>query len=186
MKKTKIKDIFIINNLFSKDELTKVHQCLELITWLDDPNSSNKYIDMGPQGPGIPECSYAADKLTEKNNVLKKNIEKDFQCTLADEGMGTIVKYAPGWTLNYHADCWSDLPTYSGHPSRDISSVVYLTDDFEGGTLLFPDLDIEISPLAGSAVYFPSDEQHMHTVTEVISGNRSTCTGFWHILDRSL
>jgi predicted 2-oxoglutarate/Fe(II)-dependent dioxygenase YbiX len=182
VKKTRIKDIYIINNLFSSEEMIKIQECLNSMEWSKDEFSDNKYVDLGKHGLGINECQETGFILHEKSNLIQKNIEQDFNCRVGEEGMGTIVKYSEGWVLPYHADCWSNLPTYSGYPTRDISSVVYLTGDFEGGSLLFPDLDIEIEPLAGSAVYFPSDEKHMHTVTEVKSGNRATCTGFWHIL----
>lgn len=184
MKKTRIKDIYIINDLFSKQEMDSIHECFASMSWGKDELSDNSYADIGNHGLGLPECTIAGRILTEKNNVLKKNIEKDFNCVVGEEEIGTIVEYVPGWTLPYHADCWSSLPTYAGYPSRDISSIVYLTGDFQGGSLLFPDLGVEIEPLAGSAVYFPSDEGHMHMVTEVKSGIRAACTGFWHILDK--
>lgn len=182
MKKTKIKDIFIINNFFSSSEIELLNKYLNAVNWKADGNSINQYADTNGDAP---ECVGISSLLEQKNSFLKENIEKDFNCSLGEEAPGTIVRYAKGWSLPHHADCWSNLPTHGGHPSRDISSVIYLTGDFEGGSLLFPDLDIEIQPMGGSAIYFPSDENHMHTVTEVISGNRSTCTGFWHILDRS-
>jgi len=176
MRKTKIKDIYILNNLFTYQEIKDVRLALDKSDWSDDELSPNSYTTI--------ESASENRILVEKNLILKNNIEQDFLCQVGEEGIGTVVRYEVGWTLEYHADCWSDLPTYTGYPSRDISSIIYLTDDFEGGNLVFPDLDIEIEPAAGSAIYFPSDEKHMHVVTEVKSGNRSTCTGFWHILSK--
>lgn len=176
MRKTRIKDIYILNNLFTDQELQSMSFIMDTCNWLDDEFSINKYVDVTSE--------LGCQILQEKNSVIKKSIEEDFLCEVGEEGIGTIVRCVPGWELELHADCWSDLPTYTGYPSRDISSVLYLTDNFEGGNLVFPDLDIEIEPKAGSAIYFPSDEDHMHLVTKVESGNRSTCTGFWHILNK--
>lgn len=187
MRKIKIKDIYIIAGLFTHEELKTVHDCIGEAIWSDDELSDNQFFEVGEQGEILGEgssCRVASLILEEKNKIIKENIEKDFNCTVGEEGIGTVVRYTPGWTLEYHADCWSDLPTYSGLPSRDISSILYLTENFEGGSLVFPDLDVEIQPLAGSAIYFPSDEDHMHTVIEVESGDRSACTGFWHILNK--
>lgn len=185
MRKTRIKDIFIIHDLFTPEELSVVQECLQVVTWSPDLKSPNFFVDIGREQADHSKILQDTTRILElKKDLIKENMEKDFSCTVGDEGIGTVVKYHVGWTLEYHADCWSGLSTYAGYPSRDISSIIYLTENYEGGNLVFPDLDIEIEPCAGSGIYFPGDEEHMHEVTEVLSGDRSTCTGFWHILDR--
>ena len=182
MRKTRIKDIFIVHNLITLDEMRVIHECLEKITWLPDTNSLNEHADIGRLGNKGGLWQTTSSILENKNFLIKENIEKDFSCKIGYEGMATIIKHHIGWTLEYHADCDTGISTYSGYPGRDISSILYLTENFEGGNLVFPDLDIEIEPSAGSVVYFPGDRKHMHEVTEVLSGNRSTCNSFWHIL----
>ena len=55
---------------------------------------------------------------------------------------------------------------------RDISVVYFLNDDFEGGELFFPNLDLLIKPEAGTLVCFPSDHNYIHGVKPVTSGRR--------------
>jgi predicted 2-oxoglutarate/Fe(II)-dependent dioxygenase YbiX len=55
---------------------------------------------------------------------------------------------------------------------RDISVVYFLNDDFEGGELFFPNLDLLIQPEAGTLVCFPSDHNYIHGVKPVTSGRR--------------
>ena len=57
---------------------------------------------------------------------------------------------------------------------RDVSVVYFLNDDFKGGELVFPHLDLLIRPEAGTLVCFPSDHNYIHGVKPVISGHRYT------------
>jgi predicted 2-oxoglutarate/Fe(II)-dependent dioxygenase YbiX len=54
------------------------------------------------------------------------------------------------------------------------SVVYFLNDDFSGGELFFPVLDLVIQPEAGTLVCFPSDHDYIHGVRPVTSGRRYT------------
>lgn len=56
------------------------------------------------------------------------------------------------------------------------SAVIYLNDDFEGGSLYFPRLNkFEYLPKAGQLVIFPSQGlQYMHRVNAIKSGKRKS------------
>ena len=57
-------------------------------------------------------------------------------------------------------------------PQRDYTGLAYLNDDFTGGELVFPDLDIVIVPKPGLLVGFPSNHKFVHAVPKVLSGKR--------------
>lgn len=57
---------------------------------------------------------------------------------------------------------------------RDISVVYFLNDDFAGGELFFPNLDLLIKPEAGTLVCFPADHNYIHGVKPVTAGRRYT------------
>jgi len=57
-------------------------------------------------------------------------------------------------------------------PQRDYTGLAYLNDDFRGGELVFPDLDITIAPRPGLLVGFPSNHEFVHAVPKVLSGKR--------------
>ena len=57
-------------------------------------------------------------------------------------------------------------------PQRDYTGIAYLNDDFTGGELVFPDLDIVIVPKPGLLVGFPSNHKFVHAVPKVLSGKR--------------
>lgn len=174
MRTTRIGEIRVINGLISHGDVVKLRGIIEASELMREDNNPNEYLNMSD--------STGSSILLRAQNTLKLHIEKNIGQAISDEGIGTIVKFGIGWELPYHCDQWSNLPTYSGAPRRDISSVVYLSDDFAGGEIEFPDLGVSIEPSAGSAIYFPGTEQFMHQVNKVTSGARLTCTSFWSIL----
>jgi predicted 2-oxoglutarate/Fe(II)-dependent dioxygenase YbiX len=56
--------------------------------------------------------------------------------------------------------------------------VLYLNDEYSGGEIYYPNLDIEIKAPAGSLVIHPSDILHTHGVRKVLGGSRFTMTMF--------
>lgn len=65
---------------------------------------------------------------------------------------------------------------------RDLSVVCFLNDDFAGGELVFPDLDLSIEPRAGTLVCFPSDHNFIHGVNPVRAGHRYTLVSWLRIV----
>lgn len=176
------KKLYIVNNFFNIEELNLLKSSLANVTFIQDEQSThNRYVDVSKIS-NSEQSTQLSDLLEEKKKVLKNLIESFYQCSIGEEYLGTIIQYGKGWRLPRHADCWSNLPTYSGYPSRDISSIIYLSDNFVGGNLFFSDLELNIEPSEGSAIIFPSSEDYMHEVTEVISGDRLAITSFWHIM----
>jgi hypothetical protein len=51
--------------------------------------------------------------------------------------------------------------------NRDITCVVYLNDDYQGGEVYFPFFDIEKRPNAGDILMYPGSWQYLHGVKKV-------------------
>ena len=70
-------------------------------------------------------------------------------------------------------------------PNRQIASVLFLNDDFDGGGLQFPNVKdatgspLTIKPKAGQVVVFGGDPRYLHAVTEVTRGERYVMT-LWY------
>lgn len=71
--------------------------------------------------------------------------------------------------MSQHADSWMDS---DNTVIPDISLVMYFTDDFEGGQVVFGAIDKTVEPKAGDIIVF--DSNTLHGVNNVISGNRIT------------
>ena len=83
-----------------------------------------------------------------------------------------------------HAD--NSNPNGSAHPTpfRKYASIVYLNDDYEGGNLFLPPLQIEIKPKKGLMVGIRGDRTHEHGVRNVTRGTRFTMPA-WYTNDVS-
>ncbi|KAJ8392916.1 hypothetical protein AAFF_G00071200 [Aldrovandia affinis] len=70
--------------------------------------------------------------------------------------------------------CWREPPAFT---HRDLSALLYLNDDFEGGDLFFTDRDAKtvtatVKPQCGRVVGFSSGPVNPHGVTAVTAGRR--------------
>ena len=83
-----------------------------------------------------------------------------------------IVRWTSGG-LQGHRDGHEGMPTEDNklRLGLPISSLVYLTDDFDGGELYFEDFDYGFKPSAGSLCMFPSF--YMHQVTSIFPNEGS-------------
>lgn len=84
--------------------------------------------------------------------------------------------------MNPHtAEAAKKMPEEYRPKTSKYSFLIYLNDynkDFTGGLLNFPDLNFQYKPKAGDIIFFIGDEDHLHEVTEVLSGDRYTIFGF--------
>ena len=97
----------------------------------------------------------------------------------------------PVFTDSLHLMRWSEgmsmdpcavraHPDGSPHPAafRDFASILWLNDDFEGGDVYFPRLDLVVKPCAGLLLAFTAGWHHEHGVTEITRGEQVTIPGF--------
>jgi hypothetical protein len=89
----------------------------------------------------------------EINNFNKENL--------------ALLKFEKGLFLRPHIDTESA-------ESNHIASIYYINDDYIGGELCFPDFNINIKPIPNSVMFFPGNENYLHEVRKIISGDRFT------------
>jgi predicted 2-oxoglutarate/Fe(II)-dependent dioxygenase YbiX len=84
-----------------------------------------------------------------------------------------FLHYTTGGKYDVHNDS-EDI--VDGHLKRvcerDLSILIYLNDDYEGGELEFPDWGIKLKPKAGTVLCFPSYIEFSHKVHPVTKGER--------------
>lgn len=82
-----------------------------------------------------------------------------------------VLKYRVGDFFSAHTDASHDWP-------RQLSLVYYLNDDYEGGELEFPHLDLSVKPLAGELIIFPSNYLFLHSAKKVTAGVKYSVINF--------
>ena len=86
-----------------------------------------------------------------------------------------LLRYTPGGYYRYHSDAYYLVPESAAWRKvvdRDISILLYLNNDYEGGELEFKRFSYTLKPRAGMLVWFPSDVRYEHMAKPVISGER--------------
>ena len=79
------------------------------------------------------------------------------------QGVGSIQRQYEGVSLSYHVDSLSN-------PLVVFANVIYINDDFIGGELHFPTIDITYRPEKGALIVFPSADDYLHGVLPVGPG----------------
>ena len=81
------------------------------------------------------------------------------------------------YDVHEHYDCHNDSESFVNGKltrvvERDISVLLYLNDDYQGGEIEFTQLGITIKPTAGMMLAFPSYAEFEHKVNPVTQGVR--------------
>jgi len=128
------------------------------------------------------------EKMSELKNVYE-DVDAALKKCLADyesrynfkmEFMEAInfVKYNPGQHFSVHTDHgFSYICT--------LSSIVYLNDDYEGGELWFPYLEINFKPQKGDIIFFPSTYIYAHGARPVESGTKYSAVTMFDYKDNN-
>jgi len=86
-----------------------------------------------------------------------------------------------GQSMPVHSDAEtpSGLPAIAGGFYRyNITAIAYLTDEYLGGEIVFPEFDnLKIKPRAGDLLLFPS--RYRHCIDNLVSGDRYTMPMFF-------
>jgi prolyl 4-hydroxylase len=94
----------------------------------------------------------------------------------------SILRYREGQFYKRHVDNILLSSRFQevdeGIPTRDISIVGYLNDNFEGGETYFDRQDLKVRPEAGAILVFPSYFTHPHESLPVTKGEKYAFTSW--------
>ena len=128
-----------------------------------------QYVDINP---------ILEDLFLLYKNVIENVINPFYNIKIHDSEIPQLLCYNVGGHYNSHIDSEALWKTPTGELiwrkvfDRDLSTIIFLNDNFEGGELVFPELDITIKPKKGTLICFPSGRNYLHQVKPVTSGER--------------
>lgn len=111
-------------------------------------------------------------------NLVFNIINPFYEFEVKDSEIPQLLYYGQGGHYLPHIDGYAEWMNPDGTKvwrksvDRDLSVVIYLNDDFEGGDFVFPDLNIRVRPKAGMMIAFPSTPHYLHGVEPVTKGER--------------
>ena len=167
----------------------------ELIQHIESSSSEDLSVFDAQETNRTGRTSWAVDKTTRDTQIVPMGnlypkietllrecvsqiINPFYNIEVNSSEIPQILSYSIGGHYKPHIDGESIWVTPRGEKiwkkstDRDISTVFFLNNNFEGGDFVFPDLKIRIRPEPGMMVCFPSNHHYMHGVEPVTRGKR--------------
>ena len=102
--------------------------------------------------------------------------------TTSNRELIQVLEYVKNQKYTWHIDASPQPNSKEYH--RKISVIIYLSDDFEGGTTKF--VHQEYKPPIGHALIFPSNWCFPHTGTTVTSGRKRVAVTWYYVHDNNV
>lgn len=168
--------IHIIHGFISDDKCNEIRSDLNKKLW----DAADPFIQTGFSVPEEESVNYYYHNASELNEVFNKmgRIMSEYYGHKVELKSMFHSVMNPGALNPLHWD------NYIENGEQDISALLYLNNDFQGGDLYFPDQDIRIKPEPGLFVFFNGTEDYHHTVEVVTEGRREALVGFYWPTDK--
>jgi hypothetical protein len=161
-------EILLIKEFSSKEENAIIYDYLySMYLAQKEKDDSLKRLDL-------------VDKSFETiNNLEKRYIEfaKENLLFPVDPGFTTLKNYVY-WEANKEMAPHYD--NFHGEHAFPVmyGCIYYINDNFNGGELYYPGLDLEYKPVAGEMIIHPGTKEYSHGVRAVHNGVRITASSF--------
>lgn len=140
----------------------------------DRVHESEKFKVDNPELFALIKDKYFAQFITFLETKYKFVLTDAFRCTGVHKG-DTYAAAHCGCTgaVDPFITVWKETNYQAEHKDNaEFGAVIYLNDDYEGGEINFPTLNLSIKPTKGSILYWPG--YLPHSVSPVKSGVRYT------------
>ena len=129
------------------------------------------------------EIAYRADLKDQASEIVAR-LEKRFQdivrseCHLPVEPEFSTFKNYILWDEGSSMEPHYDNVRKEHHKPVMYGCIWYITGDFEGGEIYYPEFNIEYKPVAGSLVIHPGSRKYMHGIKQIEKNQRITAASF--------
>jgi len=127
-------------------------------------------------------------QFTEMGNIYRDTVAPLEECLHQYESIYNIdmnfmeainyIRYTSGQHFMVHSD-------HGFSYNCTLSSCMYFNDDYDGGELWFPYLDITYKPMRGDIVLFPSTFIYAHAAKQVTKGTKYSAVTMFDWNDRT-
>lgn len=182
-------NIFYIDNFISAEDIDFILK----IFYENDPKFVNKQVW------GVHEiCDFINNDESQKIwNQLAKKIKELFnndkeRVTNLSSNVRLINYYSDDITDNHASKDWAMFPhsdTYAikseseevlGQVLVNKGFVLFFTDNFNGGEIVYVNKNISFKPKVGTLLCHPGSDEYTHGVNKFFGGNRIIISGFVH------
>jgi predicted 2-oxoglutarate/Fe(II)-dependent dioxygenase YbiX len=163
-------DIFYVENFLSEEEISILKNEAEENNWVEQ----SKDLVLTDEWSG----KIKNIKNKELFSLIRKRIfesideNKNLSVMLGE----TIRRYLP---TNNENEEWAMGPHHDGQEDPWLfGAIVYINDNYEGGEIVYTNLNIEIKPKPGMVILHKANENTVHAVKKIISGERYVLSFF--------
>lgn len=150
-----------------------------LIETVDNQIRSNDLLRLGGENPAL---AAANQQILNRLAVVKQLLVQVYGVKFPYAEPCTLLRYGSGQFYKRHIDNLLLESRFAeveqGLPTRDISIVGYLNDNFEGGETYFDRQDVKVVPEAGAVLVFPAYFTHPHASLPIRSGEKYAFTSW--------
>jgi prolyl 4-hydroxylase len=148
-----------------------------LVDAVDPDVRSSGILALNPRNPVQQSTNQL---LMQSIKVVQESLYRWYGVQFPQAETCSVLRYNPGQQYKRHVDNILLSSRFQeveqGIPTRDVSIVGYLNDDFEGGETFFDRQNIKVSPKLGSVIVFPSYYTHPHQSLPVTIGKKYAWT----------
>jgi hypothetical protein len=183
-------NIIVIDKFFSDELCNKIHKFLENNdVWNDSETSDPESFDFW-SGKLSFEHTFVKEEfykeLKNKISELISYMEQTYDVVIKKTEIGlNFVRWLDGDDQAPHGDKENEDGSLQIGEIRDydLSTIIYINDNFDGGNTYFTQHDISVKPKKGSVLIFPGDKYYIHGVSKVKNGTRYTLPKFWTVTE---
>ncbi|NJR65828.1 MAG: 2OG-Fe(II) oxygenase [Leptolyngbyaceae cyanobacterium CRU_2_3] len=181
-------EIFLVKNLLEPSLCQHIIQVTQqcqlqaaaiLVETVDNQVRSNDMLKLGGSEPLLHSTNQLLfGKLVTVQQLLYQNYGVKFP--FAEPC--TILRYQEKQFYKRHIDNILLASRFQeleqGIPTRDVSIVGYLNDDFEGGETYFDRQNLKVTPEMGAVLVFPAYFTHPHESLPILQGQKYVFTSW--------
>jgi prolyl 4-hydroxylase len=173
------------------DNFLTQEECAEIISLTEQNNQKSLVVDDSSYGRSVHDSRTSSTSYFSEDNKtvlsIRERVAKELKIDVRQIERLQGQKYEPGQFFRPHYDYISnggDLHRIAEFGNRTWTCLIYLNDDFEGGTTNFPKLDLEIKPKKGMALIFQNMkdgqlvEESLHEGKDVVNGFKYIVTAW--------
>jgi prolyl 4-hydroxylase len=179
-------EILLIENLLDRDTCRHIIEVAEHCHFeaagilVNAINTDVRNSGILPLNPRDPIQQSTNNLLIGQVKVAQEALHRAYGVQFPHAETCSVLRYRPGQQYKRHVDNILLASRFQeveqGIPTRDVSLVGYLNDDFEGGETFFDRQSIKVTPKAGSVILFPAYYTHPHQALPVRSGQKYAWT----------
>lgn len=142
---------------------------------LGEDGQLTRVVDENRTSEAIPAKDLSTDIIGQIRNIYSRVVEPHYKSKIEWFETPEVLRYREGGEYKVHSDShnWdAEKKVWKQLLDRDLSILLYINSDFEGGEVVFPNCDFGLKPRQGMLITFPSDWRYIHRAMPVTSGVR--------------